>query len=726
VTPVMTGCAAVSQAPEAGANLAERYARVRDVSLSLAAPLSAEDQGAQSMPDASPTKWHLAHTSWFFETFVLAETPGYQVFDPIYGYLFNSYYEALGPRQPRPQRGLLTRPSVAEVRAFRAHVDRQMAALLVQGLTPAQTALVELGLAHEEQHQELLLTDVLHLLAQNPLRPAYDPACAPSAFPQAGPVRFAEFEGGVVEIGHTGDGFLFDNEGPRHQALLRPYRIADRLVTNAEWLAFIEDGSYRNAELWLSDGWARLNEEGWEAPLYWERRDGAWMGFGLAGLRPLDLNAPVVHVSFYEADAFARWAGLRLPTEMEWEHAAVSPEGARLRQLYDQAWQWTASPYAPYPGYRPPAGAVGEYNGKFMVNQMVLRGGSCVTSAGHTRAAYRNFFHPHQRWQFTGVRLAEDLEPRRKSAPSVDIGFRRDVEAGLSAARKRLSSKYFYDAAGSKLFEDICELPEYYPTRVETALLKQIAPELSAAVPEGGVLLEFGSGDSVKTEILLKAAPQVGAYAPLDISPSALDEAAARIRGRLPGLVVEPVIGDFTQPLQLPAHLAERPLMGFFPGSTIGNFAPDEAEAFLARARILLGDGSRFVIGVDVPKAREILEAAYDDAAGVTAAFNLNLLTRINRELGADFDLSGFHHRAVWNADESRMEMHLVSVRSQTVRLGARRFEFAAGETIHTENSYKYAPGRFEALAAAAGWRVAAQWLAPPPSFAIFLLEAQR
>ena len=706
--------------------LLERYRGVRALSARLAAPLSPEDQTAQSMDDASPTKWHLAHTSWFFETFILALDPDYAVFDPFYGYLFNSYYETLGARQPRPQRGLLTRPSCEEVMAFRAHVDQAMGALLETELAPATVELVKLGLAHEEQHQELLLTDILHLFGQNPLRPAYAAHRRVEAV-DAGPITMVEFDGGVFEIGHAGDGFVFDNEGPRHEVLLRPFRLADRLITNGEWLAFMADGGYGRADLWLSDGWARRVAEGWTAPLYWEEHEDGWRSLTLNGLLPLDPNAPVVHLSYYEADAFARWRGMRLPSEAEWEHAVDAPSGEDLRQLYDQAWQWTASAYAPYPGYWPPPGAVGEYNGKFMVNQMVLRGGSRATSPGHSRATYRNFFHPHQRWQFTGLRLAQDWDGVRRSAPADQpetAGFRRDVEAGLAASPKRLGSKYFYDEIGSKLFEDICELKEYYPTRVETALLASVAPEIAAVIPEGAVLVEFGSGASTKTELLLRAAPQIGAYAPLDISIDALDDAVDRIRAGHPSLEVTPIVGDFTQPLTLPASLQDRPLTGFFPGSTIGNFTPAEAGGFLARARELLGAASRFVVGVDVVKDEAVLVAAYDDAAGVTADFNMNLMVRINRELQGDFDLDSFHHRAVWNAAESRMEMHLVSDRDQTVRVGDKRFAFLAGETIHTENSCKYKPEAFEALAVAAGWRVEARWIAPPPAFAIFLLAA--
>jgi dimethylhistidine N-methyltransferase len=678
------------------------------------------------MPDASPVKWHLAHTSWFFETFVLGPHAGRAPYDPAYGFLFNSYYEAVGPRHDRPRRGLLTRPSAEAVVAYRRFVDAGMEALLDAGPSPEVEALVELGLAHEQQHQELTLTDVLHLFAQNPLGPAYGPPPPPA--PDPGPMGFIAFEGGVVEIGAAADaGFAFDNEGPRHQTLLRPYRLADRLVTNGEWLAFVEDGGYARPELWLSDGWARASEEGWAAPLYWEEGEDGWRAFTLAGRRPLDPDAPVVHVSFYEADAYARWRGMRLPTEAEWEHAVARRDGA-LRQLYDQAWQWTASAYAPYPGYRPAAGAVGEYNGKFMVNQLVLRGGSRATPPGHSRASYRNFFHPWQRWQFSGVRLADDAAcagpgPVRRRDEE-DGSFLRDVLAGLSADPKRLSSKYLYDREGSRLFEAICQTPEYYPTRTETALLGRVAGEIAGRIPAGAVLVEFGSGASLKTRLLLDAAPQIAAYVPVDVSRDALAAAAQAIARDYPALQVRPVLGDFTRPLDLPGAAAGGPRVGFFPGSTIGNFEPEAACGLLEAARRLVGEGGLFVVGVDLVKPVSVLQAAYDDAGGVTAAFNLNLLARINRELAADFDLGAFAHRAVWNGRRRRIEMHLESLRDQAVTVSGHAFAFAAGEAIHTENCHKYSLEGFAALAERAGWRVEARWTAPPPAFAVFLLRA--
>lgn len=411
----------------ASTELAARYHRLRQMTLALVQPLSPEDMVVQSMPDASPTKWHLAHTSWFFETFLLEpHDPEWRPVDPTYHRLFNSYYEAAGERWPRAARGQVTRPTVGDVLAYRAAVDAGMARLLSRPLDRGVADLIELGLHHEQQHQELILTDVLHLFAPQPSHPAYAPPPAGSSAAEPRPAAWVSFEGGVVRIGANDGGFAFDNEHPRHPVLLQPYALADRLVTNGEWLSFMAEQGYDRPELWLSDGLAAVRAERWTAPMYWEQHDGVWLQMGLHGLQPVDPNAPVVHVSLYEADAYARWAGARLPTEAEWEHAAAGlplegnllesgrlrPEPASsapgLRQMFGDVWEWTSSAYAPYPGFRPAAGAVGEYNGKFMINQAVLRGGSCLTSADHLRASYRNFFQPGQRWQFTGLRLAKD------------------------------------------------------------------------------------------------------------------------------------------------------------------------------------------------------------------------------------------------------------------------------------------------------------------------------
>lgn len=425
---------------DAAADLARHYDAVRARSLALVDGLSEADVTVQSMDDASPAKWHLAHCTWFFEEFVLAGAlPAYRCRDERYRYLFNSYYESVGARHPRPRRGLLTRPSLAEVLDYRAAVDAAIERLLAGDAPAGVRCRIELGLQHEEQHQELLLTDLLHLFAQNPLRPAYRTPAPPLAGPAPAAATWISYPGGRHWLGHdAGDGFAFDCEGPRHEMLLRPFRLAARPVCNAEWSEFIADGGYRQPLLWLADGWKAVQSEGWTAPLYWETNAaeaeaatgtrGAPRAMTLHGVQALDPAAPVAHLSYFEADAYARWAGKRLPSEFEWEVAArelpvcgnfaasgalrplagAPASDATPRQMYGDVWEWTASPFVAYPGFRPAAGAIGEYNGKFMCGQFVLRGGSCATPAGHLRATYRNFFYPQQRWQFAGLRLAED------------------------------------------------------------------------------------------------------------------------------------------------------------------------------------------------------------------------------------------------------------------------------------------------------------------------------
>jgi len=461
----------VSESPAPLDRALDRYEDVRRFSMALCEGLEPEDLVVQSMADVSPTRWHLAHTTWFFETFVLSEhVSGYRRFHPQFDVLFNSYYEQVGPQHPRPERGRLSRPTVREILAYRESVDHSMRSLgEVLGHDSAKRVapILELGLQHEQQHQELMLTDLKHVFSCNPLAPSYreggrltapelregpwldsergaEAAGVSRATAETGdaePARFVEFEGGIHEIGHAGEGFAYDHEGPRHEVLLRDYALADRAVTNAEFAEFVADGGYERSDLWLSAGWDRVRSEGWSAPLYWRRIEDRWFEFTLDGLRPLRGDEPVTHVSYFEADAFARWAGCRLPAEAEWEVAAAgrpvegnfadgpdaplhpkavsreergSDDGNagdathELHGLYGDVWEWTASPYVAYPGYRPPAGAIGEYNGKFMCNQFVLRGGSCASSRSHLRTTYRNFFPPEARWQFTGIRLARD------------------------------------------------------------------------------------------------------------------------------------------------------------------------------------------------------------------------------------------------------------------------------------------------------------------------------
>jgi ergothioneine biosynthesis protein EgtB len=424
--------------------LVARYDEVRSHTERLAAPLSPEDQTVQSMADVSPTKWHRAHVTWFFETFVLAEQEQeFKPFQDTYWFLFNSYYEAVGPRYARAQRGVISRPGAHEVAVYRGNVDSRMRDLMTtldEGSLEKLSSTIELGFHHEQQHQELLLMDIKHVLSLNPLQPAYAGTPGPTTEPDQ--MGWIDVDGGLVEIGHRSEGFSFDNELPLHQVHLEPFRLADRLVTNGEWLAFMADGGYRRPEFWLSDGWARVQAEGWDAPFYWAEIDGVWFEHTLNGTWPVNPGLPVSHVSHYEADAYAEWAGRRLPSEAEWEHGvrqdalrasgspveivagnladtetyhprAAGPATGHLRQVYGDCWEWTSSAYLPYPGFHPAAGAIGEYNGKFMSNQMVLRGGCALTPPGHARASYRNFFPPGARWALSGVRLADGGAPAR-------------------------------------------------------------------------------------------------------------------------------------------------------------------------------------------------------------------------------------------------------------------------------------------------------------------------
>jgi dimethylhistidine N-methyltransferase len=705
----------------ANETLAEAYTRVRAHTDALVRALEPEDRVVQSMPDASPANWHLAHTSWFFETFVLVpHLKDYRVYDEQFSYLFNSYYEAVGPRQPRFLRGLLTRPTSRAIDAYRMSIDLQMHALLARESLDAIEPIIRLGIAHERQHQELLLTDILHLFAQSPLKPAFEPDWP--RLKHSRDSQFVRHPGGLREIGVIGTHFSFDNERPRHKVWLEPFEIRDQLVTNGEWIEFMQDGGYSRVSIWFSEGWSRLQEEQWQAPMYWQRSadDTTWFSMTLGGLRAIDPDEPVSHISYYEAAAFASWAGARLPTEHEWEVAAIA---GLLSQVDTEVWQWTQTAYAAYPGFHASDDAIGEYNGKFMVGQMVLRGGAQVTPAQHTRVSYRNFFYPSQRWIFSGLRLARDAGSLQEADDEREV-FRKSVLDGLSDVRKNTSPKYFYDERGSQLFEAICRVPEYYVTRVENELLRGIATEIADTIHDSRVLVEFGSGASDKTRYLLDAAKQIDTYIPVDISRAALEEAVAKIAVAYPRLQVEPVVADFTAGFKLPVDHVHGLRVGFFPGSTIGNFSRTEAIEFLGTARQLLGAGSRFIIGVDLVKSQEALIAAYDDSLGVTAAFNKNLLVRINRELQGDFAVEEFDHAALWNEALNRVEMHLVSRRNQIVTVSGRAFAFKSGESIHTESSHKFTLYSFSELAQTSGWAVEQHWLSSGGEFALFSLSA--
>ncbi len=593
--------------------------------------------------------------------------------------------------------------------------------------------LVDLGIAHEQQHQELLLTDILHLFAQNPLKPAlYRGRPAPSPAPDRG---YAAHGAAVVPVGSRGPDFAFDCEGPPHEVLLQPFRLAKSCVTNREWAEFIAAGGYRDSRLWLSDGWAWVQREGIAAPLYWDADGSEFTLCGSVERRP---DAPVAHLSYYEADAFATWAGARLPTEFEWEAAAAGSDPAAGTQLdepgwiaprggaelFGDVWCWTASAFLPYPRFRPADGAVGEYNGKFMSGQMVLRGASCATPRGHSRLEFTQLFPALSPLAVLRTAAGEGrlmLHLATRDAAAGKSGdFADAVLAGLAAPQMVVPARFFYDMAGSELFEAITRLPEYYPTRTEIAILADHGGDIARIVGPGRAVVEFGSGSSLKTPPFLRAVA-ASAYVPIDISAEFLEMAATDLAAKLPELPVFPLAADFTRPLKLPAGIAARSKLGFFPGSTLGNMGPAAAVDLLRAFGDTLGDDTWLVIGLDLRKDSTVLEAAYNDAAGVTAAFNFNVLHRINAELDGTIDATAFEHWAPFNVDLGRIEMHLRAVRATDFTVLGQPFALAAGATIHTENSYKWTLDEARLLARAAGWAPEAVWTDAAAQFAVHL-----
>lgn len=801
---------------ESTRSLTRRFRATRARTVSLVAPLAPEDTVVQSMPDASPVKWHLAHTTWFFERFMLRVfDTSYRSPDEIYDFLFNSYYVTVGPRHCRPRRGVLSRPTLEQVLEYRRHIDQHVEALLTgasdslheiagidQDLDPDGVHdlhhVMELGLQHEMQHQELIVTDIKHALSSNPMLPAPYAVCDDPEPQGAVPaLTWRRCDAGVSVIGaDPEEGFCFDNELPRHRVFLEAFELAERPVTNAEYRAFVEDGGYRRPELWLSLGWDAVRQQEWEAPLYWYQHEGRWHEYTMPrGAAPLRDQEPVCHLSYFEADAYARWAGARLPTEAEWEHVAASEtihsasaarprlhptplepaqadaHGVSSNPRLGELWEWTSSSYAPYPGYTPPAGALGEYNGKFMCNQYVLRGGSCATPRAQVRPTYRNFFAPEARWQFTGIRLARSVRddgPDRSDRPagtrtrapgtahvvdsrSLDLAAG-DPAAGEPAARgpavretavqepavrdqalidqcvrglretpPRLPTKYLYDARGSRLFERITALPEYTLTRDELLIFERHLDEMAALIGPRAWIIELGSGDGRKTRRLLRALEDPAGYTPIEVSGEALDATVSGLAAQCPDLDVRPVRGDFFSERELPIPDGTR-RVAFFPGSTIGNFDEGDARELMRRLAGWVGPGGGLLIGADLVKPVEELLPAYSDVEGVTAEFNLNLLDRLNREAGADIDRSAWCHRASWNAERSRMESHLVSRRAQRVTLGGHRFEFDAGDAIRTEISRKYSPALLRETAEPFVCR--REWFDPRQRFMVAYMEA--
>lgn len=757
----------------------QRYVRIRRQTEQLCSTLRPEDYMLQAIPEVSPPKWHLGHTTWFFEAYLLKEfQPDYRGVDSAFQELFSSCHREVNAPLPRERRGILSRPDVEQVLSYRRLVDDRVNDLMMTLPEPIRLPAIErleLGMQHELQHQEKLLTDIKYSFSVNPLLPAYESTPGPDPRQQVHPAKLFwwHYDGGVDSMGaDPKQVFCFDNETPCHPVLLQPYALADRLITNQEYLAFIEDDGYRRPDLWLADGWTRVQMEGWQAPLYWRRHYGAWKVFTWYGLRPLILAEPVCHLSYYEADAYARWAGARLPSEAEWECAArqqlfaghfiddgilhprlPAPEVRGPRQMYGDAWEWTSSPYVPYPGYRASPGEIYEYHDRFMSNQMVLRGGSCVSEREHLRSTYRNFLYPWERWQVAGIRLARSTpienapqaEVPLRQRPSASYEFflspnprlepefhnlmelgeqdaRTEILAGLTADAKYINPKYLYDERGCQLFELITTTTEYYLTRAEFQILTQFANDIAELAGTGQVLIEPGCGNCRKVEILLPALKPV-MYLSADIAESTLRTAQQRLIRRFPEIRSLAVCVDFERLPRIARLLPSTRRLCFYPGSTLGNFEPQDAIAFLKVLRQLVrGDGG-LLLGVDQGRDPNRVAAAYDDGAGITAAFNLNILENINRISGADFMTRNFEHRVRYDLDRQRIEMYLRSRCPQQVNMGGFEIAIQEGELIHTENAYKYDTGRLSALAGEAGFDLIKSWTDEEDLFALHYLQ---
>jgi dimethylhistidine N-methyltransferase len=712
--------------------------QVRALTERLAAPLSPEDQVVQSMPDASPTSWHRAHTTWFFEEFLLGPA-GMPAYDATFRYLFNSYYEAVGPRHPRAQRGLITRPGTAEIARYRRYVDEQLMRLCDDGPSPEQAEVLVLGMNHEQQHQELLVMDAKHLLSRHPFGPAYAER-PPDPSTSATPLTWRSVDGGLVEVGHAGDGFAYDNEGPRHRVWLQPFEIAERAVTNQDWLAFVDDGGYRRAELWLSDGWRAVTESRWASPEYWQLQDGAWSTWTLAGPRPLDPAEPVCHVSFYEADAYARWAGARLPTEQEWELAA-RPVAHLRGQLLDPSrlhpgpagphmvgdvWEWTSSAYLPTRSSvrpREPSAST--------------TASSCATSTCCAAPAARR--RPATNGSPTGT-----SSRRAPAGPSPACGWpghdgtphgarRHHRRAGPRTAARRPArgpgagpavdpAEVVLRREGEPAVRADHRAARVLPDPHRGGAARSARPEIARRTA-AGTLVEIGSGASRKTRLLLDALTAGGrplTFVPIDVSVEMLEAAARSIAADYPSVAVTAIAADFDAPLSaLPGEPGSRLVV--FLGSTIGNLPPAQRRAFLAGLRARLSPGDRFLLGADLVKDPERLVAAYDDAAGVTAQFNRNVIAVLARELDLDLDPQDFSHVVRWDRAEERIEMRLRARRDISVAVDGVVLALRRGQELLTETSAKFRVAALQDELADAGLQPEQSWTDPAGDYALLL-----